>query len=272
MNKLLIDDAVKKLREKRPLVHCITNYVTANDCANIILALGGIPTMAQCITEVQEISSKADSLVINIGTLSDGIVDSMILAGKTANKNNVPIIFDPVGAAASNSRKESAFKILKEVRVSVIKGNMAEMKVLLGMNGSSKGVDSIEEVTSEDAKEIVKKVALKMDTIAAITGEKDYISDGSKVFVIENGVESMTRVTGTGCMTTSLIGAYLGVIKDSFLSSILGIMTMGIAGEKAYENLKEGEGSGSFRVKLIDAVDNMTGEELMKRGKINEER
>ena len=144
MNEILITDELKQIKEKRPLVHCITNYVTANDCANIILAVGGIPVMADNKYEVEEISSKAQALVINIGTLSQGRLEAIILAGKSANANNVPIIFDPVGIAASSSRKESALSILKEVKVSVIRGNIAEMKVLLGMKAVSKGVDSIE--------------------------------------------------------------------------------------------------------------------------------
>lgn len=270
MNYLQIKNALEEVKEKKPLIHCITNYVTANDCANIILALGGIPTMAHFIDEVEEISSKAGALVINIGTLSEWSLDSMILAGKTANKNNVPIVFDPVGIAASSSRRNSAFKILSEVKVSVIRGNMAEMKTLLGINGASKGVDSIEKAEHKEAEEIVKKVAVKFNVSAAMTGEKDYVSDGYRVFTIENGNKIMIKVTGTGCMTTSLIGVFLGATKDSLISALAGVMSMGVAGEKAYENLKEHEGSGTFRMKLIDAIYNMTSDELKERGKIYE--
>ncbi len=269
MNKTFINNELMEIKEKRPLVHCITNYVTANDCANIILAIGGIPVMADNKNEVEEIASKAQALVINIGTLSEEKIESIILAGKSANANNIPVIFDPVGIAASKARKESALKILRQIKMTVIRGNIAEMKVLLGLKAVSKGVDSIEDIDKESIEKVALNVANKLDTIAVITGEKDYISDGKKISIIENGVQLMTRITGAGCMTTSLIGAFLGLTKDGFLSSLLGILTMGVSGEIAYENLKADEGSGSFRMKLIDAVNLLTTEELKKRGKIN---
>ena len=269
MNEILINDELKKIKEKRPLIHCITNYVTANDCANIILALGGIPVMADNKYEVEEISSKAQALVINIGTLSEGRIEGMILAGKSANASNVPVIFDPVGIAASSSRKKSALKILREVNVSVIRGNVAEMKVLLGMKSVSKGVDSIEKVDKDSAKEIAAAIANKLGVVAVITGETDYISDGKRTFSVNNGVELMTRITGAGCMTTSMIGTFLGVTKDAFLASLIGVLTMGVAGETAFENLKEEEGSGSFKVKLIDSVNLITIEKIKERGRIN---
>lgn len=270
MSKNYITDVLEKVRKDAPLVHCITNYVTANDCANIILAIGGIPTMADSIVEVEEVTAKASALVLNIGTLSEEKLRAMILAGKTANKNNVPIVFDPVGVASINARKEAAFKILEEVKPTVIRGNMAEIKTLLGLNGNSKGVDSLENIDRENASEIAKKLAVMTNTIVAITGEKDYISDGKKVIVIENGNKMMTKVTGTGCMTTSLIAAFLGVLDNGVLSAILGISSIGVAGEKAYEDIKENEGNGSYRMKLIDEVYRLTPEELMKRGKISE--
>lgn len=269
MNNIFINDELKQIKESRPLVHCITNYVTANDCANIILAIGAIPVMADNKNEVEEISSKAQALVINIGTLSEERFESIILAGKNANKNNIPVIFDPVGIAASSSRRKAALKILKEVKMTVIRGNVAEIQVLLGINAISKGVDSVDEVDSKSIEEIALSVANKLNTIAVVTGKKDYISDGKKIIIIENGVQLMTRVTGAGCMTTSLIGAFLGLTKDGFLSSLIGVLTMGVAGEIAFEKLKADEGSGSFRVKLIDAVNLMTIEELKKRGRIN---
>lgn len=269
INKSLIEDKLEIIREKKPLIHCITNYVTANDCANIILAIGGIPTMAHYKNEVEEIASKAQALVINIGTLSEESVEAMILAGKAANKNNIPVIFDPVGVAATKFRKESAFKILDKVKVSVIRGNMAEIKVLLGMQAISKGVDSIEILNYEDSKEIAISAAEKFESIVVITGKKDYISNGKDVYVIENGTEMMTQITGAGCMTTALIGTFLGSIEDEFLASIIGVMAMGVAGEIACEKIKKDEASGSFRVRLIDAVNMMTSKELRKRGRIN---
>ncbi|SFU50628.1 hydroxyethylthiazole kinase [Clostridium sp. DSM 8431] len=270
MSNFFINNEIEKIKEHRPLIHCITNYVTANDCANIVLALGGIPTMANLVDEVSEITPKADALVINIGTLSKDSAESMIIAGKAANKNNVPVVFDPVGAAASEARKKSALKILSEVKVSVVKGNIAEIKAILGMDSICKGVDSLEELSEEEAKEVVKEAALRIGAVVAITGKRDYISDGEKVYIVSNGHKILTRVTGTGCMTTSLIATYLGTTKDELTSTVLGIASMGIAGEIAYKNLKDREGSGTLRVKIIDEIYNMTSEDLKERGKINE--
>lgn len=270
MNNFYINKEIEEVKRQRPLIHCITNYVTANDCANIILAVGGIPTMANLLDEVSEITSKADALLINIGTLSREAFESMLVAGKIANKNNVPIAFDPVGVAASESRKNNALKILSEIKVSVIRGNISEIKAILGKDSFAKGVDSLEKLSEEKAKKMVKEAALKLDAVVAITGERDYISDGEKVYIVSNGHEMLTRVTGTGCMTTSLIAAYLGATKDRLTSAILGIMSMGIAGEIAHANLKEREGSGTFRVKLIDEIYNMTSDCLRERGKIYE--
>jgi hydroxyethylthiazole kinase len=259
-----------RIKEKKPLVHHITNYVTTNDCANIVLAIGGSPVMADAIEEVEDMVSIASALVINIGTLNSVTIKSMIRAGKKANEIGVPIILDPVGVGATPYRKEVALRLIKEVKFSVIRGNMAEIKTLSGMNALSKGVDS-EEIQSDNAKDIAKELALKLNTVVAITGKIDYISDGSKVISLKNGHEMLASVTGTGCMSTSLIGTYCGVTKDYLIAAAAGILTMGIAGELAYERLSGTEGSGSFRVKLMDAIYNFSSEDIDKMGKAYEE-
>lgn len=269
-----IDESFKELlcsvKEKKPLVHHITNYVTVNDCANIVLAVGGSPVMADDINEVEDMVSIASTLVINIGTLNERTIEAMIKAGKKANELGIPVVLDPVGVGATPYRKETALKLIKEIKFAVIRGNLAEIKILCGMNGAAKGVDS-EEVMRDDVKEVAKICANRLNTVAAITGVYDYVSDGNKVFVLKNGTKMLTRVTGTGCMTTALVGTYCGVTKDYLLAAAAGILTMSMSGEKAHEKLTKDQGSGSFRVKLIDEVFNLTGEDFVKRGNINEE-
>lgn len=264
INRLLI-----KLRAEKPLVHCLTNYVTVNDCANILLALGASPTMSNYIEEVEDVVEKSASLVINIGTLSKDMLNSMIVAGKKANEIGVPIVLDPVGVGSSSFRRESAFEILREVKVSVIRGNIAEIMILSGMAGKVKGVDS-EEIRLENSGEVALKLAKKLNTVIAMTGDIDYISDGEKVITINNGNKMMMKVTGCGCMATAIVGAYIGVTKDMLLAASAGILTIGVAGDKALNLLKSDEGSGSFRVKLIDSIDNIKIEDIKSWGRVNE--
>jgi len=259
---------LSEIKSKKPLVHNITNYVTTNDCANIILAIGGSPVMADAVEEVEDMVNIASTLVINIGTLNSRTVEAMLLAGKKANKNGIPVILDPVGVGATPFRKEVALKLIKEIDFSIIRGNMAEIKVLSGIDAISKGVDS--EESSEDGKEVARNLARALKTVVAITGVIDFISDGERVISIENGHEMLTKVTGTGCMSTCLIGVYAGVSKDYLIAAIAGVMTMGIAGEKAFETLTKAGGNGSFKVSLMDNIYNFSAEDIMKRGKINE--
>jgi hydroxyethylthiazole kinase len=251
--------AVKK---HKPLVHHITNYVTVNDCANVVLALGGSPVMADDKHEVEEMVAIASSLVLNIGTLRSESLVSMILAGKKANKAGIPVIFDPVGVGATQFRTKAARKILREVKISVLRGNMSEIKVLSGLAVRTRGVDSIE--SFHGGQEVALSLARKYGCTVAATGEKDLISDGSKTVVIENGHEMLTKVTGTGCMATSLVGTYCGVTEDYFLSAVAGIVTMGIAGEKAYQGLKGTEGAGTFKIRLFDSIANFTPDDLAR--------
>lgn len=259
-----------RVKERGPLVHHITNYVTTNDCANIVLAIGGSPVMADAIEEVEEMVSIASALVINIGTLNSVKVESMIKAGKKANELGVPVVLDPVGVGATSYRKETALRLINEVKFAVIRGNLAEIKVLSGMEALSKGVDSGESET-DDAGEIARNLAGKLNTVIAITGAVDYISDGLKVISLKNGHEMLKNVTGTGCMTTSLIGTYCGVTEDYLAAAALGVLTMGLAGERAYGRLRSYEKSGNFKVKLIDAVGIFSYEDIEKRGKVCEE-
>jgi len=259
-------DTLTALREKKPLIHHITNYVTVNDCANITLAIGASPVMADDINEVEEMTSIAGALVINIGTLNTRTVDSMIKAGKKANELNIPVILDPVGVGATKYRLEVAKKLLENVKFTVVRGNMSEIKILSGIKSGIKGVDSTE---SLDCKEkIAKNLALKLKSVVAITGAIDCISDGKRIVSIENGHSMLSNVTGTGCMSTSLIASYTSIFKDGFIGAIGGLVSMGIAGEKSFESLVDGDGIGTFRIRIFDNIYNLTESELLNKAKI----
>lgn len=251
------------LKNKKPLVHHITNNVTINDCANVTLAIGASPVMATSIQEVEDMVQIADSLVINIGTITEEIVQSIIKAGKAANGKGIPIIFDPVGVGATPYRKEVAELILKEVSLSIIRGNISEIYALIGGDSKTKGVDS--GTVLMDQSQLTFQAAKQLSSVVVISGEVDTISDGKKVVEISNGDPLLPCITGTGCMLTSLTAAFAGCCDDYFASGILGSLVMGIAGERAKQSLHNNDGIGTFRVKLMDEIFNMN-EQIVKEG------
>jgi len=271
-----ISDLLGLIKAKRPLVHHITNYVTANDCANIVLAIGASPIMADDMEEVEDIVSLASALVLNMGTLNKRTVEAMLAAGKKANELGIPVILDPVGAGATTFRSKTAERIVNEIKLAVIRGNMSEIKSISGLGSTTKGVDASEQdiAQSEDlkyGKSIAENLSSRLNCVTAITGATDIVSKGGKTLFIDNGHKMLSAVTGTGCMCTSLIGACCAVTKDYFTAVAAGILTMGISGEKAYEKLISSDnGSGIFRVKLIDSVFQLTGKDLEERGKVRE--
>lgn len=254
------------VKERKPLVHHITNYVTVNDCANVVLALGGSPVMADDKRETEEMTALASSLVLNIGTLHSESFVSMILSGIKANELGIPVILDPVGAGATGFRTRAAEEILQKVKISVLRGNMSEIRVLAGMSAKTRGVDSGDSISG--GQEIASNLAQKIGCTVVITGEKDIITDGKSTVIVENGHKMLTGVTGTGCMATSLIGTYCGVTSDHFSAAVAGIVTMGLAGEKAYQELRGNEGVGTFRMKLFDLIALFTPEDLMAGGRL----
>ena len=257
----------EKVREVKPLVHNITNYVTVNDVANVLLAMGASPIMADAKEEAADIASIASALVLNIGTLNARTVESMILAGKAANEKNIPVIFDPVGAGASAYRNEVTGQILKEVKISILRGNLSEISFIAGLKSNTKGVDASEADSLNDAESIAKNVAEKYNCAVAITGKIDVLSDSCRVFKIANGHPALANVTGTGCMSTAIIGAYASVTDDMLLAAVSGVSTMGIAGEIAYEKAKN-LGTGNFHIALIDAISNLNSSMILERAKI----
>ncbi|MEE1067824.1 MAG: hydroxyethylthiazole kinase [Fibrobacteraceae bacterium] len=255
------------VRQTKPLVHNITNYVTVNDVANILLAIGASPIMADAKEEAADIASISKALVLNIGTLNERTVESMILAGKAANERNIPVIFDPVGAGASKFRNEVTNQILESVKISILRGNLSEISFIAGLQSSTKGVDVSEADLSNDAESVANLVAKKFNCTAVITGKVDIISDSKRLAKISNGHPQMSKVTGTGCMSSAITGAFAATTNDMFLAGIAALTSMGIAGEIAYEKTQN-LGTGSFRNAIIDSISCLDTNTILERGKI----
>jgi hydroxyethylthiazole kinase len=260
------------LREKKPLVHHITNYVTDNDCANITLAIGGSPVMADEPADAADIASIANAVVLNMGTLNSRTIPAMVTAGRIANEKGIPVIFDPVGAGASTLRNETAASLLEEVKFAAVRGNISEIRFLAGLHSQTKGVDASEAdlANTSYGVDAAKILAEKLRCTIAITGPEDIITDGNKVVTVSNGVAMLGNLTGTGCMCTSLMGCYLGANPHMPLeSAVVALLSMGIAGEIAYE--KAGKlGNGSFRIALHDAMSRLDEETLERRANYRE--
>jgi len=244
---------ITQVRETAPLVHQITNYVTVNDCANITLAVGASPVMADDIAEAEDITAIASALVLNIGTLNQRTVASMLASGKKANAMGIPVVFDPVGAGASKLRNDTAIKICRQLRLSVVRGNLSEISFVAGLEASTRGVDASDADAGNDGSAVALKAARQLGCVAAVTGPVDFVSDGERVVAIHNGHKMLSRVTGTGCMASALVGAYAGAADDFLAAAVAGVATMGIAGELAWESAR-GIGTGSFKTAIIDAV------------------
>ncbi len=260
---------LKAVRVQSPLVHHITNYVTANDCANTVLALGGSAVMADDRDEVEEMTSLSSALVLNIGTLSRRTLSSFLLAGKKANALGIPVILDPVGLGTTDLRRGLMAEILSEIDITVLRGNMSEILNVHGTPAATKGVDS--SVATENRGEaIARTLSRRLGCIVAITGRVDLISDGERSYAVDNGRPLLTKVTGTGCMSTSIIGLCCATGAPPLYAALLGLSVMGISGEIAEEGLREGEGPGSFKMKLIDAFSHFTLDNYLQRGKIYE--
>jgi hydroxyethylthiazole kinase len=259
-----------ELRGKKPLVHHITNYVTVNDCANVTLAIGGAPIMADSAGEAGDIAAIASSLVLNMGTLNERTIESMIIAGQSANEAGVPVIFDPVGAGASRLRNEAAARVLEEIRLTVLRGNISEIGFFHGSGAGARGVDAADGDLGENAILMAPALAKKLGCVVAITGAVDAVSDGTRTLAIENGHPALSRITGTGCMCSSLVGAFCGASPGTPLeSTAAALLSMGIAGEIAFERAGH-IGTGAFHIAIIDALSGLTGETLVERAKLYE--
>jgi len=256
---------LRLVRERKPLVHNITNYVVMNYTANALLACGAAPVMAHAAEEVEEMVSLAGALVLNIGTLSIPWIDAMIKAGKRANALHVPVILDPVGAGATALRTDSARRLIEEVSIQVIRGNASEILSLSRERPGSrtKGVDSVH--TVDQVAEMAVVLARELKLTLAVTGVVDLITDGEKVCRVMNGHEMMSHVTGTGCTATAIIGAFLAVEPHPLKAATTGLAYFGLAGEKA---AARASGPGTFQIALLDALYEMKEEELKTGARI----
>lgn len=257
MNIGVIKRLFTEVKEQQPLVHHITNQVTINDCANATLAIGGSPVMATSIEEVADMVKLANALVINFGTIDDLTYDAMIRAGIAANEKGIPVIFDPVGVGATPFRTEKSADFLQKVKVSIVRGNASEVYALIGGNSVTRGVDAGEISISKE--ELAVSAAKRLEAITVISGEIDVISNGAEAVRIANGDIWLTRITGTGCMTASLIGCFAGITDDLFSSAIAGMSVMSLAGERTRKSLDINDGIGTYRVKLMDMISLMDG-------------
>ncbi len=254
---------LEHVRQARPLIQIMTNAVTMGDVAHATLAIGARPVMAQAAEEVAEIVASASALVLNLGTPSHERIEAMVVAGRAANAGNIPIIFDPLGAGASVFRVESTSHILSAMHPSVIRGNAGEIAALAGIPGQVSGVDARD--TQYDRAAVAHSVSASQHAVAVISGAVDYISDGTRVFTIENGTPDLRRVSGAGDMLDALIGAALAVENDPLVAAISGSLWIGIAAEVAAIGVK---GIGSFRVALFDALDKLDESAILARARI----
>lgn len=260
--------SLRALRERKPLVHQITNYVVMNETANATLSLGALPVMAHARQEVEEMVGLAGALVINIGTLSEHWIEAMLLAGKAANARGVPIVVDPVGVGATRYRTETAKRLLDEVSIHVIRGNAGEIASLVGVEAEVRGVESMG-VGSEPA-ELAAEAARSLNVqAAAVTGPVDHVSDAERVIAVSNGDAMLGTVSGTGCMATSITGCFLAVKPEAPLEAAAeALVAFGVAGEDA---AREAKGPGSFHAALYDALYNLDPDTLDERARVEED-
>jgi hydroxyethylthiazole kinase len=239
---------LKAIRERKPLIHQITNYVVMNETANATLALGALPVMAHAPQEVEEMASVAGALVLNIGTLSEAWIEAMLLAGGAANRAGVPVVLDPVGAGATRYRTTTAQRLLEGVDIAVVRGNAAEIATLAGQEAEIRGVESVGAAATAD---LAQAAARELGCVAAVTGPVDHVSDGERDVAIANGHELLGTVTGTGCMATALTGCFLAVQPDPLQAAAEALVAFGVAAEDAALGAR---GPGSFHVALYDAL------------------
>ncbi|HHQ45385.1 MAG TPA: hydroxyethylthiazole kinase [Candidatus Altiarchaeales archaeon] len=240
---------LSKIREQKPLIHHLTNWVTIYDCANVVRAFGALPVMAHAQEEVEEMTGIAGALVLNIGTLTPGFINSMMKAGKTANKKGIPVVLDVVGAGATRLRTESCAKLMKELDIGVLKGNAGEIGVLAGVEAEVRGVESIS--VSGDIRELAEKLAVEMNSTVAVTGKQDVISDGSKTYTVDNGHDYMSMIVGTGCMAASVIGCFTAVEADYAVAAASALGLYGLSAERAAE---KSQGPGTFKQIWFDEI------------------
>ena len=269
----MLGTCLDNVRKTTPLVHNITNYVTVNDVANVLLACGGSPIMSDDLQDVEDITSICGGLNLNIGTLNHNTIPSMFAAGKKANQLGHPVVLDPVGAGASALRTETALKLLEEVKFAVIRGNISEVKTLAAGSGKTRGVDAdVADAVTEDNLDasvaFAKAVAAQFGAVVAITGAIDLVADGETCYVIRNGRPEMGKITGTGCQLSGLTAAYVVANPDRPLeAAAAAVASMGLAGEIGWSHMQPTDGNSTYRNRIIDAIYHLDGAALDKGAK-----
>ena len=269
----MLGECLRNVRNSVPLVHNITNYVTVNDVANVLLACGGSPIMSDEPKDVEDITTICGGLNINIGTLNERSIEGMFLAGRRAKELGHLVLLDPVGAGASKLRTETALKLMEELKPDVIRGNISEIKTLAFGSGTTKGVDAdvadaVTEETLESSVAFVKELAKKSGSVIAITGAIDLVSDGTTCYVIRNGRPEMGKITGTGCQLSGMMTAYITANPEKKLeAAAAAVCVMGLAGEIGWSHMQEGDGNSTYRNRIIDAIYQMDEETLNKGAK-----
>ena len=257
-------NSLRLMRERKPLVHQITNYVVMNETANATLALGALPVMAHAPEEVEEMVSLAGALVLNIGTLSSHWIDAMIAAGTAANDRGVPVVLDPVGVGATSYRTDTARRILELVDVAVLRGNAGEVATLVGVAAEVRGVESA--TVGADPAELAREAARTLGVVASVTGPVDHVSDGERIAAIANGDPMLATITGTGCMSSAITGCFLAVAGSPFDAAVEALAAFGVAGEDAASGAG---GPGSFHVNLYDALAALDPDTLDDRANVS---
>jgi len=261
----MIHEILNRVRNEHPLVHHITNWVTIYDCANITRMIGALPVMAHAKEESGEMAGIASALVLNIGTLTPELIESMIRAGESANKKGIPVVLDAVGVGATKLRDEKALELLHTIKVNIIKGNASEIARLAGEDVMTRGVESTG--IDADQAEVCLKLAKKYSATVVMTGQEDIVTDGDIVYIIRNGNEMMGTIVGTGCMAASVIGSFAGVEKNYARAAVAALVCFEIAAELAAVNSK---GPGSFKENFFDELFNLDSANIDRMAKVEE--
>ncbi|MBN1156664.1 hydroxyethylthiazole kinase [Candidatus Woesearchaeota archaeon] len=260
-------ELLQKIKEKKPLIHHITNWVTIYDCANVTRQFGALPVMAHAKEEVSDMVKISSCLVLNIGTLTPDLVDAMVVAGKKANKLNIPVVLDIVGAGATPLRTKETKRLLDELRVEIIKGNAAEIATIAGVKAEIKGVEAVN--VEGKPIDIAKKLAEETNSVVVITGKQDIIASSDSTYLVNNGHEMMGSIVGTGCMAASVIGCFAAAEKDKAKAAACALSCLGIAGELA---AKKAKGPGTFKELFFDEICCLDEKKVKKGARIEIQR
>ncbi|MBO9606843.1 MAG: hydroxyethylthiazole kinase [Paenibacillaceae bacterium] len=268
MNLQTIANVLDNVRRTNPLVHSMTNVVVTNFTANGLLALGASPIMAYAKEEVADIARISGAVVLNIGTLNETEVAAMKLAGAAANAHGVPVVLDPVGAGATAYRTDVSRALMSELAVSILRGNAAEVANVVGQAWQIKGVDAGESAGGSVV-ELAQEAARRLNTVAVVTGKDDIVSDGARTFVVRGGDAILTRVTGTGCLLTSVIGAFAAVEPDRTFAAVAALVVYSVAAEIAAARTKE-QGPGSFQIEFLNQLALVSPADVLRLGNVEQ--